>query len=72
MSSLTDILHVLFVDTSGSPWHAQSFVNARQQEAVMDANQQNLSTLGVRKQLLRIAEISDSNLILKVDTLMCK
>lgn len=34
--------------------------------AVTDANQQNLGTLGVRKQLLRISEISNSNLILKV------
>lgn len=40
--------------------------------AVMDANQQNLSTLGVRKQLLKISGISNSNLILKVHILICK
>lgn len=40
--------------------------------AVLDANQQNLSTLGVRKQLLRLFEISNSNLFLKVHILICK
>lgn len=38
----------------------------------MDANQQNLSTSGMRKLLLRISEISNSILILKVETLICK
>lgn len=38
----------------------------------MDANQQNLSTSGMRKQLVRMSEISNSNLILQADILIHK
>lgn len=74
ITNLTDILGIYFVNIYWSPWHIQSFLNATQQEALRGhygCKSTDFKHLG-GEEAVRISETSNSNLILQVDTLICK